>query len=179
MSDDQFYLLRAELSEADFKHFSNERAKQRNPTSASGKGAGDLDSESVKRTLDSRLHMIGVNTSPGKDKSAAARLGAIRKYVDERLLVAQREAGKKFDDQEITKHIDMLLAQQAMFDGWWGDHSGTMLAMTVDDIPDKERDEISTAFRRAGIENPSDAQVLELYWQSVTHRKHGLKEGEK
>ncbi len=39
---------------------------------------------------------------------AAARVGAIRKFVIDYIASAQLGAGKKFSDVEITKHVDQV-----------------------------------------------------------------------
>jgi len=101
LTDDQFYALRRELSEADFKHFANERAKLTGRAQG-GSGPGDLNSHAIKQTLDSRLRMLEIDPSPKDDGgSDAARVGAIRQFVDQYFAAAQAEAGKKFSDAEV------------------------------------------------------------------------------
>lgn len=171
MSDNEFFALRRELSETDFKHFSNERAK-RTGASPGANGPGDLNSQAIKQTLDERLRMLGIDPTPkddgGKD---AARIGGVRKFVNDYFMAAQRETGKKFTDAEVAAHIDNLFARNATFRGWFSTSSGPMLGMKAGDVPGAEKAAIEAAFKRHGNDNPSDAQVLDIYWKSQLSRK--------
>ncbi|GAB3190777.1 transglycosylase SLT domain-containing protein [Hydrogenophaga aquatica] len=171
MSDNAFFALRRELSEADFKYFAQERAK-RTGSAPSSNGPGDLNSQAIKQTLDERLRMLGIDPSPkddgGKD---AQRVGGIRKFVNDYFFTAQREAGKKFTDAEVAQHLDQLFAKNTTFRGWFSDSSGPMLTMKVGDIPSSERTAIEAAFKRQGIDKPTDAQILDIYWKRQVARK--------
>lgn len=171
MSDNEFFALRRELSETDFKHFSNERAK-RTGAAPGANGPGDLNSQAIKQSLDERLRMLGTDPTPkddgGKD---AARIGGIRKFVNDYFMSAQRETGKKFTDAEVAAHIDNLFAKNATFRGWFSTSSGPMLGMKAGDIPSTEKAAIEAAFKRQGNDNPSDAQVLDIYWKRQLARK--------
>ena len=164
MSDAQFFMLRRELSETDFKHFANERAKQMGGAQGAN-GPGDINSGAIKQTLDARMRMLGIDPTPkddgGKD---AARVGAIRQFVDQYFIGAQREAGKKFTDAEVAQHLDGLFAKNATFRGWFSDSSGPMLGMKAGDIPSADRDALKAAFKRRGVDDPTDAQILNAYW---------------
>lgn len=171
MSDNEFFALRRELSETDFKHFSNERAK-RTGSVAGSNGPGDLNSQGIKQALDERLRIMGTDPMPkddgGKD---AARIGGIRKFVNDYFMTAQREAGKKFTDAEVAAHIDNLFAKNTTFRSWFSTSSGPMLGMKAGDIPSAEKTAIEAAFKRQGNDNPSDAQVLDIYWKRQLARK--------
>ena len=170
MSDDAFYALRRELSESDFKHFSQERAK------LSGKApsgaAGDLNTGAIKQTLDERLRMLQIDPSPKDDGgSDAARIGGIRRFVDQYFYAAQRESGKKFSDAEVAQHIDTLFAKNAEFRGWFSSKSGPMLGMKAGDLPGDVKDNLKAAFKRQGIDSPTDAQLMNAYWNMKVARK--------
>lgn len=171
MSDNEFFALRRELSEADFKHFAQERAK-RTGSAPSSNGPGDLNSQAIKQSLDDRLRMLGIDPTPkddgGKD---AQRVGGIRKFVNDYFFTAQREAGKKFTDAEVVQHLDQLFAKNTTFRGWFSDSSGPMLTMKVGDIPSSEKTAIEAAFKRQGIDKPTDAQILDIYWKRQVARK--------
>ncbi len=170
MSDDAFYALRRELSEADFKHFSQERAKLagKAPTGA----PGDLNTGAIKQTLDERLRMLQIDPSPKDDGGAdAARIGGIRRFVDQYFYAAQRETGKKFNDAEIATHIDALFAKNATFRGWFSNTSGPMLGMKASDLPGDVKDNLKAAFKRQGIDSPTDAQLMNAYWNTKVARK--------
>lgn len=171
MSDNEFFALRRELSEADFKHFAQERAK-RTGSAPSSNGPGDLNSQAIKQSLDERLRMLKIDPSPKDDGgNDAARIGAIRRFVDQYFMAAQREAGKKFTDAEVSQHLDALFAKNATFRGWFSTSSGPMLTMKVGDIDGATRDNIKAAFKRQGIDEPTDAQILNAYWNLKVARK--------
>lgn len=171
MNDNEFYALRRELSEADFKHFANERAKRTGGGTGSN-GPGDLNTQAIKQSLDERLRMLKIDPSPKDDGgNDAARIGGIRRFVDQYFMAAQREAGKKFTDAEVSQHLDALFAKNATFRGWFSTSSGPMLTMKVGDIDGATRDNIKAAFKRQGIDEPTDAQILNAYWNMKVARK--------
>ena len=171
MSDSEFFALRRELSESDFKHFSNERAKLTG-SAPGANGPGDLNSGAIKQTLDSRLRMLKMDPTPKDDGGAdAARIGGIRQFVDQYFISAQREAGKKFTDAEVAQHIDALFAKNATFRGWFSDTSGPVLGMKIGDIDSAAKDNIKAAFKRRGVDSPTDAQIMNAYWNMKYARK--------
>ena len=171
MNDNEFYALRRELSEADFKHFANERAKRTGGGTGSN-GPGDLNTQAIKQSLDERLRVLGIDPSPKDDGGKVAqRVGGIRKFVNDYFFTAQREAGKKFTDAEVSQHLDALFAKNATFRGWFSTSSGPMLTMKVGDIDGATRDNIKAAFKRQGIDEPTDAQILNAYWNMKVARK--------
>jgi soluble lytic murein transglycosylase len=171
MSDNEFFALRRELSEDDFKHFSSERAKLTGGAPG-GNGPGDINSQAIKQSLDERLRMLQIDPTPKDDgSSGAARVGAIRQFVDQYFMAAQREAGKKFTDTEVAQHLDALFAKNATFRGWFTNSSGPMLGMNVGDVDSNTKDNIKSAFKRQGLDNPTDAQILNAYWNLKATRK--------
>lgn len=171
MSDAQFFMLRRELSESDFKHFANERAKQMGGAQGAN-GPGDLNSAAIKQTLDARMRVLGMDPTPKDDGGAdAARIGAVRQFVDRYFVAAQREAGKKFTDAEVSQHIDALFAKNATFRGWFSVSSGPVLGMKIGDIDSSAKDSIKAAFKRRGVDSPTDAQILNAYWNMKFARK--------
>jgi len=171
MGDSEFFALRRELSESDFKHFSNERAKLTG-SAPGANGPGDLNSGAIKQTLDARLRMLKMDPTPKDDGGAdAARIGGIRQFVDQYFVSAQREAGKKFTDAEVAQHIDALFAKNATFRGWFTDTSGPVLGMKIGDIDSAAKDNIKAAFKRRGVDSPTDAQIMNAYWNMKYARK--------
>lgn len=170
LTDDQFYALRRELSESDFKHFANERAKLTGRAQGSS-GPGDLNSHAIKQTLDSRLRMLEIDPSPKDDGgSDAARVGAIRQFVDQYFVAAQREAGKKFSDAEVSAHLDALFAKSTQFRGLLSSNSKPMLTAKASDIDSATREKIAATYKRQGVEDPTDAQILLAYWNLKVRR---------
>lgn len=170
MSDNAFFALRKELNESDFKHFAGERAKLQGKGSALG--VGDLNTQAIKQSLDERLRVLKIDPSPKDDGGAdAARIGGVRKFVDQYFYAAQRESGKKFNDAEVTQHLDALFAKNATFRGFFSDSSGPMLGMQVGDLTGDIKTRIKASYKRQGIDNPTDAQIMNIYWTSQTARK--------
>lgn len=166
MTDPQFYALRNELSQSDFKHFSDERGKMISGTAPNG--PGDMNSEAVHRTLSDRLTSMGINPAPKADDSDAPRIGAIRRYVDQSIATEQQNRGKKMSDVEVSSYIDQLFAQQGLIKHWYGDTTGPILSATVSDIPSATKDALKSAFKRNGVANPSDADLLNAYWRQTS-----------
>lgn len=171
MTDDQFTALQARLSAADFKHFADKRGALLSGTDA-GKGPDALDDSAVKRGLDERLTLLGIDPTPKPDDlDGAARIGAIRQFTDRYLLAAQRSAGKKFTDADIARELDGLLANNVEYRSWFTAKSRPLLATTAGDIDSATRKGIEQAFAAQGNRNPTDAQVLSAYLTLQTTRR--------
>lgn len=171
MSDDQFYAQRQYLSLADWQKFADMRGKsgvnnQANP--------GALDLSMVNNVVDGRLRSIGLDPK-AKSLAAGARVGAIRKTINDEVLLRQQAAGRKFDDAEITRVVDELFLRTRSFrDRSWLDafrgeagevRKATLFGATVDDIPKELRDTQRADFRDKGIEDPTDQQMLEAFFE--------------
>lgn len=162
LSDGEFYKLRMELSETDFKYFTKQRAGQVT------NGPDELNSTAIKSALDDRLRMIGVDPSPKEDDTAGnGRAGAIRKFVNDSIFLSQRQSGKKMTDAEVSQFIDTLFAKTSTYDNWLGDGTGPMLGMTAKQIPDSYYNSLKASFKRKGID-ATDAQLLDAYWRGIT-----------
>lgn len=168
LSEAEFFALRRELSEADFKHFSNERAKLLGAKGSGQGGAGDLNSSAINASLNDRLRQMKMDPTPKDGSDDALRVGTVRKFVNDYFIRAQQEAGKKFTDAEVAQHLDGLFAHSTQLRGWFSSTTAPIFGMKPGDIPGDDRKRIDVALKRQGVENPSDAQVLELYWRSRT-----------
>ena len=159
LSDNEFFALRTQLNETDFKHFSNERAAR-----LEGKGAngpGDLNTQAIKDTLNDRLQALKINTAPnGPD---AERLGIVHRFVRDELGEAQRAAGKKFNDVETAKFIDGLFAKNVTFKGFFGGNSQALLSLKPGDVPSDVKAALKADFAKAGVASPTDADILGAY----------------
>lgn len=161
LSDDQFYALHAELSDTDFMHFSNERAKLKGNTPSNN--PDDINTQAVNQVLNDRLRMLKMNTNPSQESADAERLGAIKQTVNQQLIIAQKSAGKKFNDAEVGSFIDNLFAKSTTLSGFWGNYSGPVLGAKAGDIPTKDEDAIKAAFAKRGIDDPTDGQILNAW----------------
>lgn len=168
LSDDEFFHLRGELSESDFKHFSAQRAE------ALGKATeatGTINSQAVKDALENRFLSLNINAKAKEGTDDAARIGAITKFVTDSILTQQKTIGKKMTDAEVEKHIDGLFAKSVSFRNSFmgfdtdGKTSQRLLTMQADDIPRDTREALKADFKRAGIDKPTDADLLGAYFR--------------
>lgn len=167
MSDNEFYALHAELSQSDFKHFSDLRAGLINGTTENG--PGNLNNAAIKSTLDDRLISMGFDPNPSdKESSEAQQMGAIRQYVNQSIVTEQANRGKKMSDAEVSSYIDQLFAQQTIHRGFFYDSTGPIIGSTVGNIPSATKDALKAAFKRQGIEEPSDGDLLKAYMHQAS-----------
>ena len=169
LSDNDFFRLRSQLSESDFKHFAAERTSLL--TGQKGNPAEDLNTQAINTVLADRLRTLDINPhpKPGDDKENM-RVGAINKFVRESILASQSVVGKKFTDAEVEKHIDGLFAKSQDFRTTFlgigtGKTAQRLLTMTVGDIPGEIQDKLKADFKAAGVPKPTDADLLGAYWQ--------------
>ncbi len=168
LSDSDFFKLRGQLNEADFKHFSKERATL--AAGGGGNGFGDLNTQAIKDTLNDRLRGLKIDPSPKDGSDDAARVGAVHRFVRNEIAEAQRLAGKKFSDVETSKFVDRLFATNVTFKTSilgipTGTNSQALLAMKPGDIPGGVRDSLKATFAKRGNLNPTDADLLGAYLQ--------------
>ncbi|WP_175982550.1 transglycosylase SLT domain-containing protein [Caballeronia zhejiangensis] len=180
MSNDQWQTQAPNFSEKDFKHLTQIRADIINGTGSNSPNS--LNTSAMTQTLNQRLTSIGINPNPSmtglnKDVSGAERVGAIRQFVTNSILDAQKESGKKFSESEINEHIDSLFAKSLTFRNQLVvgplsfDRANTtvnMMAMTKDQIPDDVLPHLKADFAARGVPNPTDGQLLGAYWTLKT-----------
>jgi len=168
MTDAQFYMHSRQLSQADAEQMALRRGKLMNKEPGT-KGPDDLDSAGVNGILNNRLQQIGIDPTPKDASSDAQRVGAIRKFVWDGVLQAQKAAGKKFNDAEMATYIDKMFAQNVKFQtSFLGIKTGTdsmrLLAMEAGDIPGDVKARLKADFKTMGIE-PTDADLLGAFFQ--------------
>lgn len=182
MSDAQFYQVRGGLSQADFQHFSKQRADIL--SGKTGTGAGDLNEPAINRVFNQRLQTLGIPVNPDKrDAAAEQRAGAMRSFIDKQVAAAQAAVGRKLNDVETQKVIDETFAQNVTFRSTWlglgGGGSGPLLNATIDTIPSDVKDRITKAFAAKGNSKPTDGQILGVYFEgmSAQNKKPQAKSG--
>lgn len=180
MSNNEWQAQAPNFSIDDFKHLTQIRADQVNNTGTNSPGSVNL--RAMNETLTQRLQTIGLNPYPkfsgyGADPEAVAHVGAIRQFVTESLLGAQKEAGKKFTEADIESHIDGLFAKSVTFNNVkdYGlfttkqpDTTLNMMSMTDNQIPNDVHDKLTADFKSHGIPNPTQGQLLGAYWHMKT-----------
>lgn len=167
LSDDEFFHLRSELSESDFKHFSAQRAaamdKSTNKTE-------EVNLSAMNSTLRDRFQTLGIDPTPKDGSDEAARVGAIKKFVTDSMLSQQKISGKQMTDAEVEKHIDGLFAKSVGFRTQFlgvdtGRTSQRLLTVQPGDIPSETHDALMKDFKAAGIDKPTDADLLGAYFR--------------
>lgn len=165
LNDQEFYQLKARLSEGDWQHFATQRA------AANGKGTdkmGEINSSAVNSVLATRLQTLGIDPTP-KSADDTARVGAIKKYVTDSIIQQQRVTTKQMTDADVERHIDGLFAKSASFRTSFlgiptGSSQGRLLTMKASNIPADIYDKLKTDFHANGID-PTDADLLGAYWK--------------
>jgi soluble lytic murein transglycosylase len=167
LSDNQFFQLRAELSESDFKHFSAQRAAA---LDKSGNKVEEVNMSAMNATLRDRFQTLGIDPTPKDGSDEASRVGAIKKFVTDSMLAQQKISGKQMSDADVEKHIDSLFAKSVSFRTSFlgfdsGKSSQRLLTLQTSDIPGETRDALVKDFQRAGIDKPTDADLLGAYFR--------------
>ncbi|CAB3624714.1 transglycosylase SLT domain-containing protein [Achromobacter pestifer] len=166
LSDNEFYRLRGELSESDFKTFSNQRG------AAAGRGVDkvdELNTSAINSTLNNRLATLKIDPSPKDGTSDAMRVGAIRKFVNDAVLDQQKVVGKQMTDRDTEEFIDGLFAKSVQFRSFWfGSSNERLLTLKVGDIPGEVKTALKADFKKNGIDDPTEADMLGAYWRMQT-----------
>lgn len=177
MSDQEWFVFKIRnFSPETAKHFDDERAKLTGAVPNSN-GPGELNTSAITDAVNIRLRQINVNPTPqSRNLDEAARVGTIRKFVNDSILAAQRGAGRKFTDAEVITHIDQLFGKNVHLRGTilgvdLIDSSMPLFSMGYRDIPSAERDAIKKSWQNTGVANPTDAQVLEAYMRNKVSNK--------
>lgn len=173
LSDDQFFQLRAELSETDFKHFATQRAAAQGKA---GNKAEKINMPALNSLLRDRFDTLGIDATPKAGSEEAARVGTIKKFVTDSMLAQQRVTGKMMTDAEVAAHIDGLFAKSVSFRSTFlgmetGKGSQRLLTMNAADIPNDTRDALLRDFKAAGVAAPTDADLLGAYFRLQQRRK--------
>lgn len=167
MSDAGWNQMQTELSGTDFKRLSQERANYLNgKTTDTSEG---LNRAAVTRTLNENLSTLQIPVNTGKDTDAAARVGGIRKFVDQSIFDAQAGLGRKMTPDEINDHINGLFSTNVQFKNTvfgfdtGGSTSQNLMSMTLKDLPSGAADGLRTALAKQGNKAPTDTDILNLY----------------
>lgn len=181
MTDAEFYATRQYLSASDHKKFADMRGKD--PSASNDPGS--LDQAAINLIVDSRLQSMGLDPKAksiaGVGAGAAARVGAIRKTINDVVAREQQTAGKKFNDTELTRLIDEEFLRTRAFksESWVAQFSGwltgggseldevrkrTLFGFSVSDIPREERERIEADYAAQGFDTPTEQQLLEAFF---------------
>lgn len=172
LTDQQFFIQTRQLSEADGEKMAMRRGSLLNKPG--GQKPSDLDTAATNSILNNRLQQMGIDPTPKDSTSDAQRVGAIRQHVWDQVLKAQVTAGKKFNDQDISKVVDGLFAKSVSFQSSFlgvttGKTSQRLMTMKAGDIPGDVKSRLEKDFKAAGIQ-PTDGDLLGAYLQLKTAR---------
>lgn len=180
MTNDQWQVQAQNLSVDDFKTLSKQRADLINDTGSNAPGSLNL--RAVNETLSQRLQSMGMNPYPkstgfNSDPDAVSQVGAIRQFVNQSILDAQHQAGKKFTESEIEQHIDTLFTKSVTFQNHLdlgftsiqrAPTTYNMMTMTPGQIPDDVLPKLKADFKANGVSSPTPGQLLGAYWHFKT-----------
>lgn len=184
MTNDQWQVQAQNLSVDDFKTLSKQRADLINNTGSNAPGSLNL--RAVNETLSQRLQTMGINPYPkstgfNSDPEAVSQVGSIRQFVNQSILDAQHQAGKKFTESDIESHIDTLFTKSVTFQNHLDlgfvsiprdNTTVNMMSMTPDQIPDDVLPKLKADFKSNGVANPTPGQLLGAYWHFKTASNH-------
>lgn len=129
--------------------------------------------------VDDTLTLHGIDPNAKPDTAEGKAIAQLRRMVDRRVEFLQA-GGAKASNQDIQAEIDNLLSRSVTVPGsWWNifpggkpfwDEQKRLLELTIEDIPDSERNLIEAALR-ARNRPISDATVLDLYLETVLRSK--------
>ncbi len=178
LSDGEFGMMRADLTDRDFQQFAKERAALKSGKALNA--AGDIPRESINATLSNKLAGLGINPSPSKnDEKEQMRIGAIKQFVSNSVLEAQAGLGRKMNDQEVDRHINGLFLRNFQFKNTvMGVEVGGVkrmpyLSMSYSDIPSGERTQIEAALKERGVNNPTQGDILGVYINMKMSKNNG------
>ncbi|MEQ0776184.1 transglycosylase SLT domain-containing protein [Paraburkholderia tropica] len=180
MSNEQWQTQAQNFSVDDFKQLTKMRADLINDTGTASPGSVNL--RAMNEIVSQRLQSIGINPNPpvsgnNKDPDTASRVGAIRQFITQSLLDAQKEAGKKFGEGEIQQYVDGLFTKNVTMGNSFGigplqiqrpNTNVNMLSMSANQIPDDVLPRLKADFKAQGVPNPTPGQLLGAYWTFKT-----------
>ena len=173
LTPDQFVAYRNDLSESDWHSLQKQRESLNNPSAADS--PDNLDTQAVNSVTNNLLSQVNIDTTPkDSDEAGKARLGTIRKYINDSLLSQQAQTGKKFKEAEINKYITGLFAKdvslkKTVFGFEYASPKNQALLLTqADEIPKETRNSIIEAFKKHGVDDPTDGQILGSYFNGMS-----------
>ena len=161
MTDVQFVALRKELNESDFKHFAKVRAERLGQGEG---GARKLDTGALNGAVNQWLQTMRLDPTPKEGSADAAHVAGLRRFVLESAAMRQMETGKPMDEVAAIQFVHSLLSQDRTVRGWFSSSSVPLGKMRESDISDDTRARIKAALYRRGNTNPTDADILNVYY---------------
>lgn len=185
MSDAQWYsLAQPNLSADDFKTLTKQRADIVNNTGSNAPGSLNL--SAINDVVSQRLTSMGINPNPKMagykwdpnfNVDIGSRVAAIRQFINDGLLEAQKQAGRKFTEGEIANFVDGQFARSVTMQNKLdlgaftiarGFRAANMLTTDTSEIPDDVYQKLQADFKASGVTEPTQGQMLGAYWHFKT-----------
>jgi soluble lytic murein transglycosylase len=182
MTDAQWYAVaRPNLSMDDFKTLTKQRADLINDTGSNAPGSLNL--PAINDIVSHRLESMGFSANPkitgtmwegNVDTAGASRVAEIRQFINDGLLAAQKQAGRKFNEGEIATFVDGQFARSVtlqnklsfgLFSFPRAPTTINMLTMDSSQIPNDTWFKLQDDFAAHGVPNPTHGQMLGAYWR--------------
>ncbi|MFM0071847.1 transglycosylase SLT domain-containing protein [Paraburkholderia sediminicola] len=186
MSDAQWYsTAQPNLSADDFKTLTKQRADVINDTGSNAPGSLNL--SAINDVVSQRLTSMGINPSPkmagyklgdiahtaGYDVDLGTRVAAIRQFINDGILDAQKQAGRKFTEGEIATFVDGQFARSVtlhnslsfgLFSIDRGTQTYNMLTTDNREVPDDVWKKLRDDFWANGVSDPTYGQMMGAFW---------------
>jgi hypothetical protein len=170
MPDSDFLSMHGKLSDKDWKYWNTQRDNAQKGIFTARNDPGSVHEGIFNSALKSRLEQVGLDTKSMKSAEDKARLGGVQQFAKDWVLADQHSAGHVFNDEQIGKSLDRLIATNVNFrTTFLGADTGTgsqrLISMKYGDIPGDAKDGIRNALIKSGNSNPSNQDVLNYYWK--------------
>lgn len=133
--------------------------------------AGGINHKALDRVVGERLANVGIKPAPGgKDMAGLQQVDNIKSYLAQGVLDQQAQLGRKMSEDELTKFVDTTFSKDVNFTTTLagfnvGSSSQKMITMRASDLPSGVYSSIKKAYADNGNKNPTDSDILQLYWR--------------
>ena len=170
MSDTDFLNLHGRLSNSDWKYWGTQRDNANKGIFSPRTDAGSVQEGVFNTSLKTRLSAIGIDVKSMKGEEDRARLGGLQQFAKEWIIADQTAAGHKFNDEQLGRSLDRLMATNAEFRTTFigfdtGSGAMPLMKMGYGDLPLDAREGIKKALIKNGNPNPTKQDILNAYWR--------------
>ena len=170
MSDTDFLNLHGRLSNSDWKYWGTQRDNANKGIFSPRTDAGSVQEGVFNTSLKTRLSAIGIDVKSMKGEEDRARLGGLQQFAKEWIIADQTAAGHKFNDEQLGRSLDRLMATNAEFRTTFigfdtGSGAMPLMKMGYGDLPSDAREGIKKALIKNGNPNPTKQDILNAYWR--------------
>jgi hypothetical protein len=167
-------LLRGKLSEPEFKELIGIQASMRQGGEEAEKKLVGF--RTAKQIVDDSLAAVKIDPSP-KPGRVAEKVALFRRLVDEQIQARQAETGREVKGEEVQQIVDNLLIKGYVpGTGFFGAFkkqrrafelgAGDSIVIDPDEVPRAEREKITEALRRRGMQ-VTEEKIVEYYTRKL------------